>query len=59
MTSATQNRKQVDQLRTSLAGALDEAAATQEELSGGGAGGRRAAASSRRGFVEGLNGFER
>ncbi|CAM9311506.1 unnamed protein product, partial [Ectocarpus fasciculatus] len=48
--------QQVDQLRTSLAGALDGAAATQEDLAGGGAG---RATARRRSRVQGLNGLDR
>lgn len=46
----------VDQLRTSLAGALDAAAATQQEVAGEDAG---RAPQRRRSMVQGLNGLER
>ncbi|CAM9543030.1 unnamed protein product, partial [Ectocarpus sp. 13 AM-2016] len=47
---------QVDQLRTSLAGALDGAAATQEDLARGGTG---KATARRRSRMQGLNGLDR
>lgn len=53
-------REKVEQLRTSLAGALDGAAAATQEgegLAGGGAAAR--ATRRRRGMVQGLNGLER
>lgn len=46
----------VDQLQTSLAGALDNAAATQQELDGEDAG---RPTQRRRSAVQGLNGLER